>query len=159
MNDNTVIAENQERFDSVEKYFESRRSYWTEWIQKMSSMLKDMQTLPDLQSIVYSLRQEAVDNYHNIAETLAKRTKNYKIKHSQIYDNIKVIRIPNTPTYMYGNEFAVKQKLEGEMAADKYYINIIENHMQFIESTIKSIDGIIYSIQSRIRVEEIKIGK
>jgi hypothetical protein len=36
---------------------------------------------------------------------------------------------------------------------------ILESHLGYLDNTIKTIDGIIYAINNRIKIEEIKIGK
>ena len=69
------------------------------------------------------------------------------------------MKIPNTPNYMYSSDSAIRQQIDGELAEDKYVIQVIDNHVQFLDETIKTIDEINFSIQNRIRVQEIIIGK
>ena len=61
------------------------------------------------------------------------------------------MKIPNTPNYVYNTESALRQQVEGELAQDKYYIDIIENHIGYMDQTIKTIDSMIYNISNRIK--------
>ena len=38
-------------------------------------------------------------------------------------------------------------------------IDIIENHMSYMDQTIKTIDNMIFNITNRIKIEEIKMGR
>ena len=60
---------------------------------------------------------------------------------------------------MFPTEGSVREQIEAQLSGDKYLIDIIDNHINYLDNTIKTIDGIIYSISNRIKVEEIKIGK
>ena len=144
---------------SIETVFAERRGYWVKWTDDMVSLMKTMDGLQTLQSEVYARRQEAVENYHNLTATLARLIRAYKEKYNEIYNKIRLLKIPNTPNYLYNTETALRQQAEGELAADKYTIDIIENHIGYMDQTINTIDGIIFGISNRIKIEEIKIGK
>ena len=142
-----------------EDYFSERRGYWMTWVDGMSTHVKTMEGLQELQVEVYARRQEAVENYHNLSATLAKQTKLYKEKYNEIYNKVRLMKIPNTPNYVYNTEGALRQQVEGELSQEKYIIDIIENHINYLDQTIKTIDSMIYNITNRIKIEEIKLGR
>ena len=62
-------------------------------------------------------------------------------------------------TFMFTTESAIREQIESQLSDDKYLIDIMESHLGYLDNTIKTIDGIIFAINNRIRIEEIKIGK
>ena len=144
---------------AVEKVFETRREYWTRWTQAMNEKVKDLQGIVDLQGEIYSRRQEAVDDYHSLAATLAKQNKDYKEKHSKVYLNVRSAKFPNSTTFLYPTDTAVRQEVDSQLSEEKYIIDIIDNHLDYLDQTIKTIDNLNFSISNRIKLEELKSGK
>lgn len=144
----------------LEEILSDQRQYWHEWIDFLTSNLKDMDKLPDLQVAVFSRRQEALDQYHIVASKLALLTKEYKEKYAKVYNEIRPMKLaPGTTSMMYSTERAISDQIEARLSQEKYVIDLYESYMNYMDSTIKTIDGIIYSITNRIKIEEIKIGK
>jgi hypothetical protein len=110
---------NSNQSNTLEDLFAQRRGYWMKWVDDMSTLVKTMDGLQDLQVEVYARRQEAVENYHNLTASLAKQTKSYKEKYTEIYNKVRLMKIPNTPNYVYNTESALRQQVEGELAQDK----------------------------------------
>lgn len=152
--------EPQNKFADIEQKFADRRGYWMEWISEMNKCIKEMDTLVVLQTNVYTKRQEAVENYHSLAATIAKWTKTYKEKYAALYRDIRMVKTSQgATTYMFPTEAAIRDQIEAQLSDEKYLIDIMGSHLDYLDGTIKTIDGIIYSIQNRIKIEEIKIGK
>ena len=157
---NTEQFTPEQKINSLEEEFAKRREYWITWINEMSSCLKHMDKLTDLQVEVYSRRQEAVENYHLMSNIMAKRVKSYKERYAAIYNSLRPLKVsPGSTTFMYGTERALNDQIESQLSSDKYIIDLLESQMGYMEETIKTIDGIIYSINNRIKIEEIKIGR
>lgn len=151
---------NEQRVKLIEDSFAARRDYWMEWVSEMTKCLKYMDKLTDLQVEVYSRRQEAVENYHSLSNILAKRTKVYKERYAAMYNSLRPLKIsPGSTTLMYATERAISDQIESQLSIDKYIIDLTESQMGYMSETIKTIDGIIYSINNRIKIEEIKIGR
>ena len=150
----------EQRVKLLEDGFTQRREYWMSWISEMSKCLKYMDKLADLQVEIYSRRQEALENYHTLSNILAKRVKLYKEKYASIYNSLRPLKVsPGSTTFMYGTERAISDQIDAQLSSDKYIIDLTESQMNYMSETIKTIDGIIYSINNRIKIEEIKIGR
>lgn len=150
----------EQRVKLLEDGFTQRREYWMNWIAEMSKCLKYMDKLTDLQVEIYSRRQEAVENYHTLSNILAKRTKMYKERYAALYNSLRPLKVsPGSTTFMYGTERALSDQIESQLSSDKYIIDLTESQMNYMSETVKTIDGIIYSINNRIKIEEIKLGK
>lgn len=150
----------QNKLQEIENKFSDRREYWMQWIDQMSKSLKSIDSVINLQSEVYIKRQEAVENYHSLAATVAKWSKKYKEDSARLYKEIRLMKTAQgASTFMFTNETAIREQIDAQLSDDKYLIMILESHLGYLDNTIKTIDGIIYAINNRIKIEEIKIGK
>ena len=150
----------EQKMQLLESGFSNKREYWMNWITEMSKCLKIMDKLEDLQAEIFSRRQEAVENYHTLANILAKRTKMYKERYAVMYNSLRPLKVsPGSTAFMYNTEKSITDQIEAQLSSDKYIIELTESQMKYMEETVKTIDGIIYSINNRIKIEEIKIGK
>jgi hypothetical protein len=150
----------QNKFEPIEAKFTERRDYWMKWIEDMNESLKSIDTVINLQGVVYTKRQEAVENYHSLAATVAKWSKKYKEDSARLYKEIRLMKTAQgASTFMFTNESAIREQIDAQLSDDKYLIVILESHLGYLDNTIKTIDGIIYAINNRIKIEEIKIGK
>ena len=148
------------KFAEVEQKFDERRNYWFTWIQDMNESLRNVDTIVKLQATVFTKRQEALENYHSLSATLAKRVKMYKEKSAVLYKEIRLMKTAQgASTFMFTNEGAIREQIEATLSDEKYLIDIMESHLNYLDNTIKTIDGIIYSISNRIKLEEIKLGR
>lgn len=68
----------ENKFELIENKFTERRDYWIKWIEDMNESIKSIDTVVNLQGVVYTKRQEAVENYYSLAATVAKYSKNIK---------------------------------------------------------------------------------
>ena len=87
--------------NTLEENFAQRREYWMKWVDEISTHMKSIDGLLVIQSEIYARRQEAVENYHNLSAALARQTKAYKDRYNEIYNRVRMIKIPNTPNYVY----------------------------------------------------------
>ena len=150
----------QNKFEAIENKFEERREYWMRVIDEMNQSLKTMENLINLQSVIYVKRQEAVENYHSLAATIAKWSKKYKESSAKLYKEIRTMKTAQgATTFMFSTDSAIREQIDAQLSDDKYLIDIMESHLGYIDNTIKIIDSIIFAISNRIMIEEIKIGK
>lgn len=148
------------KFAEVEQKFDERRNYWFTWIQDMNESLRKTETIVNLQATIFTKRQEALENYHSLSATLAKRAKIYKEKSANLYKEIRLMKTAQgASTFMFTNEGAIREQIDATLSDEKYLIDIMESHLSYLDNTIKTIDGIIFAISNRIKLEEIKLGR
>lgn len=148
------------KFAEVEQKFDERRNYWFTWIQDMNESLRKTETIVNLQATIFTKRQEALENYHSLSSTLAKRVKIYKEKSANLYKEIRLMKTAQgASTFMFTNEGAIREQIDATLSDEKYLIDIMESHLNYLDNTIKTIDGIIFAISNRIKLEEIKLGR
>lgn len=154
------MTEFSDKYKEIEDALDKRREYWMTTISEMNECLLNVEDLIRLQSVIYIKRQEALENYHNLSASLAKRIKKYKEDSAKIYKEIRLIKTaPGASTFMFPTEGSVKEQIESQLSSDKYLIDLMENHVNYLDNTIKTIDGIIFAISNRIKIEEIKLGR
>ena len=145
---------------SISAKLTERRDYWMNKINEMSGYLEKIDSVVTLESQIYPLRQEAVENFHNLSASLAKITKEYKEKTATLYKDIRMQKVaPGSTSYMFPTESAIKEQVESTYSFDKWLIDVMSNHVDYLDNTIKTIDGIIYGISNRIKLEELKLGR
>lgn len=155
-----MMQTNEEAMTSISDKLTERRDYWMSKIDEMSKYLEKIDSVVDLESQIYPLRQEAVENFHNLSASLAKISKEYKEKTSALYKEIRLQKVaPGSTSYMFPTEAAIKEQIETTYSFDKWLIDVMSNHIAYLDNTIKTIDGIIYGISNRIKLEELKLGR
>lgn len=149
---NTDITDNStiSKIETVENYFREKQEYWNSRIKELNSL---MSTLPDLMKFmnqIYSVRQEAVEYYHNILQVSAGQTENYKKRYAECYNRIKV-----NSQIRYTTESAINVQIENELSSLKETIDLINNHANYMDNTIRTIDDMIYGIKYRIDINKL----
>ena len=122
----------ENKFDAIEQKFSERREYWMKWIEDMNESLRKIESVVNLQSVIYTKRQEAVENYHSLAATLAKHSKKYKENFARLYKDIRTMKVsPGSASYMFSTESAIRDQIESQLSEHKYLIDILESHLNY----------------------------
>lgn len=125
-------------------------SQWDSVISEMNK-LKSVKDIPELQSIVYSKRQDICDSILEIDMKIAETTRIYKASVKE-----------RAVQYMSGNmrytEKEAEKKAQNDMYEIVYKINMFESYRNHLSNTLKTVDDIIYGIAQRIKVEELITG-
>lgn len=139
---------------SLEEKFSEERIEWKDTIKMMSQKLKKVFDLVELETIVYTERQRAVEYHHYLLTLYSKINKIYRKKHSEKYDFY---------TYQSQKRYPNKGDKEFQILTDIAETvekkEAIHNHAKYIDQTISTIDNIIFGIKYRIELEQIARGK
>ena len=150
MTQQEVIDENK----ALEESLEAKNAAFRDKVIGLSEHMKDVRGLPDLINVVYSERQVTLEYYHVILQHLSKLNKEYKIEYAKQYNFYKT-----RSDIRYNSDAAINAQISSVLSDFIYKIELLNNHAKYISETLKTIDDVIYGIQSRIRLEEILIGK
>lgn len=140
--------------ESLEDKFTRERSEWIKKTEELSKRVKNVLDIPLLMTDLYTERQTCVEYYHYLISILIKVNKEYKSRYAERYDfwtwksQIK-----------YPNENAKNIKIQTEIGDLVQKREMMENHSKYIQSTISTIDNIIYAIPRRVEIEQISRGK
>lgn len=159
MSDSSILTEiigNGNQADisqSIEEYIDFHKEKWNGTVKVLSSRMKNVNTLPDLLNDVYAQRQDAVDYYYYMLNLLAKQNRVYKQTYAAEYNRLKT-----AAQIRYTTEASINAQIEANMADLIYFITLINNHVKYMQDTIRTIDNIIYGINSRLDVEKLMTG-
>ena len=140
--------------ETLEEKFSRERLEWSQKIQEMSSEMKKVFNIPELMTNIYTERQRATEYYHYLISVMIKLNREYKKQYSERYDYWTF-----KAQIRYSNQGVLNNKIITELGDLVEKREAIENHSKFIQSTVSSIDNIIYGISKRVEIEQISRGK
>ena len=74
---------------TLEDYILEHQQKWSSLIAELNGKMKKFADLPDLQNVIYSKRQDALDYYFGLLSKISYLTRDYKSKYSQKYNYYK----------------------------------------------------------------------
>jgi hypothetical protein len=138
------------KFNTIEEYITNTNNTCTEKVKSLSSSMVKIGDIKDMLNALYVERQNAVDYYFSILNKVSDLSAKYKSNYANKYNAVKV-----SNNIRYSSDTAINAQVSGELSRDIYVMEIMGNHAKFMQETIKTIDSIIYSIQNRIKLEEL----
>ena len=136
--------------NTLEDYIALHQQQWSTIVNEMNTKMKNFADLPDLQNVVYSKRQDALDYYYALLGKISSLSKTYKEEYAKRYNYYKT-----TANIRYSSDAAINAQIASDLREQVYQIELLENHSKYMCETIKTIDSIIYAISNRIRIEEL----
>lgn len=140
--------------ETWEKRFFDERIQWTNRVRQLSEYLKNVMKISELMATIYTERQLAAEYYHYLISLLIKINRTYRKGYADKYEFYSYKSQKRFP-----NETTKNNQILSELADIVERRESLENHSKFMDTTIKSIDNIIYAIKSRIEIEQIARGK
>ncbi len=135
---------------TLEDYITEHQAQWSNIINEMNSKMKNFADLPDLQNVVYSRRQDALDYYFALLAKVSGLSRVYKEEYAKRYNYYKT-----NANIRYSSDTAINAQIASDLKDSMYQIELLENHAKYMLETLKTIDSIIYAINNRIRIEEL----
>ena len=135
---------------TLEDYILTHQQQWSAIIADLNGKMKHFADLADLQNVIYSRRQDALDYYFGMLSKISSLSRDYKLKYSQKYNYYKT-----QAQIRYSSEAAINAQIDSDLKDDKYQIELLDQHTKYMLETIKTIDSIIDAINNRIRIEEL----
>ena len=135
---------------TLEDYILTHQQQWSAIIADLNGKMKNFADIADLQNVIYSRRQDALDYYFGMLSKISSLSRDYKLKYSQKYNYYKT-----QAQIRYSSEAAINAQIDSDLKDDKYQIELLDQHTKYMLETIKTIDSIIYAINNRIRIEEL----
>lgn len=134
--------------EAIYQRFSRERTEWSEKIADYSFRLKDIYSIADLLTDVYSQRQISLEYAHTLMSHLIKVNKVYREKRQirfDYYSRQHDIRLDKDAKYEHITQDLTDIVERREM---------IQNHLDYFRETIKTIDNIGFGIKHRITLEE-----
>ena len=154
MHQQDYSSHNTELLEKLSKQFEAERADWKEKVANLNKKMKNIMSVSELMTEVYTERQLCLEYYHYLVSKLVEVNREYRRRYAERHDfwsyksNIR-----------YPNETSKNNKIQVELADLLQKRELIENHSKYILRTVETIDNIIYAIPRRIEIEQIARGK
>lgn len=142
----------EEKTSEFEEKFTDEREEWTERIRELSVRMRNIREIGEVQVELYSDRQRALEYTYKLGQLLTKMNAKFREERRN-----KMVYYSEQHNTRYGaNEKTAL--IEGELTSLKRRIDVVDNHMSFMNETVKTIDHFLFGIKSRISLEEFMRG-
>lgn len=152
-NPDTSQEEKSEK-QTLQERFDRERIEWSGKIKGMSAKLSKVMSTAELMTEIYTERQRALEYYHYLISLLIKINRSYNKSYSEKYKFYKYQSQERLP-----NDKIIQIRINSELADIREKREVLDNHAKFMNSTVSTIDNIIFGIKSRIDIENISRGK
>lgn len=150
------IIENNETASSKNEVlyarFAKERDDWTTRVSSLSERLKSIYDVAELLVDLYSQRQIAGDYGHELVSHTSRLNRIYRerkrerfMHYTQNFD----LRLDKDPKALF---------IDVDLAELVERREILQNHLDFMRETLRSIDTICYGVKHRISLEEYRRG-
>lgn len=135
---------------TVETVIKEHQEHWKMEVEELSNKLKKLPDVLDLQTVVYSKRQDCLTYYYSLLNKISAFSKTYKAEYAQKYNYYKT-----QAQIRYQSDSAINAQIDADLADFTYQIELLNSLAKYMQDTIRTIDDIIYGINNRIKVEEL----
>lgn len=148
---NSLNSSNKEhilKYEMLSNVFNESRCYWTSRIKIHSDNFKCIEKITELQAELFSDRQIILEQKHKLYERISKMNnslhKNKKDLYLFYYSHYE-IRLGSKEKEMF---------MDADLANKLELNELIDNHINFLDQTIKTLDNMIYGIKYRVSMYE-----
>lgn len=152
MSEENIPMEASSKNESLYTRFQLEREDWTTKVQSLTERLKSIYDCAELLTDLYSQRQIAGDYIHEIVSHSSKLNRAYRERkrerflfYTQNYD----LRLDKDPKMLF---------IDVDLADIVERREILQNHLDYMRETLRSIDTICYGVKHRISLEEYRRG-
>jgi len=152
MSEEKTPTEASSKNEGLHSRFQTEREGWTSKVQSLTERLKSIYDCAELLTDLYSQRQIAGDYIHELVAHSSKLNRVYRerkreryLHYTQNYD----LRLDKDPKMLF---------IDVDLADLVERREILQNHLDFMRETLRSIDTICYGVKHRIALEEYRRG-
>ena len=131
------------------------RQEWTQEVETLNDNMKNLAEVDHMMNIIYTKRQKAVDLYYGTLGVMNKQLRNYKKQYAALFNSYKT---GQQNGIRYGSDTSINTQIEAQLIDLKEIIDELRNFTDFMWETVKTIDGIQYAINSKIKIYELMNG-
>lgn len=146
-----MTEEKKKQINSFEEKFNIERNEWSTKIESFSEMLKDLNRVPDLQVLLFSSLGKLADYRRALGNRYTKRELSIKEKRAAA-----VLEISESSVRYTSPE--KNWLLESKTGEDQLVLNLISNHIEFLNDVYSIMDKMVYSVKYRLELENYRTG-
>lgn len=135
----------------LEEKIDNDRGEWVKKLNTLVNKIKNIEELAESQVLMLSYRQSLLDKVVDFKTTIFKRNSIYDKYYKQLYRKYTLdydVKLSNTEK---------KEFIKADLSELKYQINVLENHVEFYNGCIKTLDNAAFAIRNRIRLDDEQI--
>jgi len=140
--------------ESLNDKFSRERLEWSQKIADISAHMRNVFTVAELMTTLYTERQRAVEYYHYLISLMIGMNKKYNAAYAERQDYYT-----NKVQIRYPTESVKHNRIQVDLADLVERRAQLDNHSKFIDHTIGTIDNVIFAISKRVEIEQISRGK
>jgi len=144
--------ETSSKNDSLYGRFAKEREDWTTRITSLTERLKNIYDVAELLTDLYTHRQLAGDYIHELVALSTRLNRAYRERkkerflfYTQNYD----LRLDKDPKMLF---------IDVDLAEIVERREMLQNHLDYMRETLRSVDTICYGVKHRISLEEYRRG-
>lgn len=138
----------KEQIDTLENKFSTEREYWKGRVYELSDMFNSINTIVDLQIELHRSLQDVVEYKTHIQHLVIKKNAIIRKRRLEVVNKYSNSDVRYTSAEK-------QQTMEGTITADLKHLEILEMVLNYYEDLAKTLHGMTYQIQHRIKLEEI----
>lgn len=147
-----VLNKESERTSKLKEKFSLIRRSWRTTITEHAQRFGSLENLVGSQVGLFSDRQRLVEEIYDFQEKIEKVSRQVKTNRQHFFEKFENDRnSAKIKSYQ-----AISLLIEGEMAELDEQLNLMSNHYSYLTETLKTMDFLLYSVKSRISLEEYK---
>lgn len=134
---------------NIQDEFIEFRTRWTNKMLKIGAMIKDIELLTDMQLEALTSKSELIAERLVISDSLS-----YLISEQKKLKEKEMVK-SRSNNLKIKNQTEQNTIINSSLSEIDYKIDLFDNHLSFITSTINTIDNILYAIKDRIKIFEL----
>jgi hypothetical protein len=142
-----ILGVSQQVESNFEEIFEKEREKWSDKIKELAIKMKNIHDVAEAQIDLFSTRQIVTERSHKVGQILSKLNSEYRTRKGE-----RMVHYSTGVQTRYGTNEKT-HLIESDLSALKYRMDLLDNHMSFLNETIKSTDHMLYGIRQRIDLE------
>lgn len=137
------------KFLKFSEHFDNSRLFWADKISQHSENFKHIERITELQAELFSDRQIILEQKHSLYELISKMNNQINKKKKRKFIEYST----NYDLKLNGRE--KETFIDADLSNEIQLSDIVDNHIIFLEQTIKTIDSIIFGVKYRVSLHEI----
>lgn len=138
--------------ESIYQRFKAEREEWSTKIGEFSQRLKDIYAVGELLTDIYSQRQIALEYAHTLMSHITKVNRIHRerwIERFEFYSRNYDVRLDKDAKY---------EHISRDLAEVVERRELLQNHLEYMRETVRTIDNIGFGVKHRISLEEYRRG-
>ena len=153
MDENEInnVTDGQQAPQTLEDKYTTMRQEWMTIIEELNSRMKNPPSIDSLLNDVYTNRQKAVELHGGTNAIYGKQLRAYKTKYASMYNAYKT----GEKGIRYTSDSSIQIQIEAALSGEREIIEQIREFLDYMVETIKTIDNLIYGINTKVSIYKI----